>query len=137
MSVHALRCWRQSLTFHRADFNTDNLDEEALLGVSDTDTLIVLQNFVADATADAPMSVTTGKVNNVSAVIVEVFYNFAPGFGRFRAVFERQGRAGIARINGKKLLLVCASMERCLMTCVIQARCAGRLVVPCRLQLAP
>ncbi|KAF9027630.1 hypothetical protein BDZ89DRAFT_1092175 [Hymenopellis radicata] len=82
-------------------FNTDNLDETALLELPDIDTSELFQKFATTAIADAPMSVTTGRVNNVPAVIAEVFYNFAPGFGRFRAVFERQGSTGNARINGQ------------------------------------
>ncbi|EIW75751.1 hypothetical protein CONPUDRAFT_140085 [Coniophora puteana RWD-64-598 SS2] len=82
-------------------FNSDNLDEESLLKVSDVDTLALFESFAATAASNAAMSVTTGRVNNVPAVIAEVFNRFAPGFGRFRAVFERQGSAGNARINGQ------------------------------------
>ncbi|KAK7029015.1 hypothetical protein VNI00_014725 [Paramarasmius palmivorus] len=85
----------------RKYFGTDNLDETELPAVSDTDVAALLKNFLAEASGDARMGVTTGRVNNVPAVIAEVFHNFAPGFGRFRVVFERQGSAGNASINGR------------------------------------
>jgi len=118
------------------DCGLNSLDAEQLLAdSSDTGTLALPENFAA--IADACMSVLTGRVNNVPAVIAEVFHPFAPGFGRFRAVFERQGKAGHANVNGKTNLFILHRTESdCQLFVIdIQVRCVG-LRAPCRVQPA-
>ncbi|EIW73825.1 hypothetical protein CONPUDRAFT_160674 [Coniophora puteana RWD-64-598 SS2] len=81
-------------------FNTNNIDE-VLPGFSDADTFVLPQNFAANAISDAPMVISTARVNNIPSTIAEVRLGFTPELNYFRARFQYQQGVGNFRVNGQ------------------------------------